>query len=163
MSSESLSSTNTASTGNSLKEQIQDDVKNAMRARDKARLGTLRMVTAAIKQVEVDQRVTPDDAAVLAVLDKMAKQRRESLEQYEKAGREELAAQERYELGVLAAYLPEPLGEDELAKLVDEAITSTDASGMQDMGKVMGILKPQVQGRADMKALSGVVRARLNA
>lgn len=147
----------------SLKEQIQEDVKDAMRARDKERIGTLRMVTAAIKQVEVDSRAEMDDEAVVAVLDKMAKQRRESLEQYESAGRDDLAEQERYELGVLAAYLPEPLDQAELERLIDEAISSTGAAGMQDMGKVMGVLKPQVQGRADMKALSGVVRGRLNA
>lgn len=147
----------------SLKEKIQEDVKDAMRARDKARIGTLRMVTAAIKQVEVDTRTEMSDEAVVVVLDKMAKQRRESLEQYESAGRDDLAEQERYELGVLADYLPEPLDEAELERLIDEAIRSTDAAGMQDMGKVMGVLKPQVQGRADMKALSGIVRARLNA
>jgi len=146
----------------SLKEKIQEDVKDAMRARDKARIGTLRMVTAAIKQVEVDTRTDMSDEAVVLVLDKMAKQRRESLEQYEAAGRDDLAEQERYELGVLADYLPEPLSEAELASLIDEAISSTGAAGMQDMGKVMGVLKPQVQGRADMKALSGIIRTRLN-
>jgi len=146
----------------SLKTKIQEDVKDAMRARDKARIGTLRMVSAAIKQVEVDTRSEMDDAAVVLVLDKMAKQRRESLEQYESAGRDDLAEQERYELGVLADYLPEPLEAAELERLIDEAIASTEAAGMQDMGKVMGVLKPQVQGRADMKALSGAVRARLN-
>ncbi len=147
----------------SLKSRIQEDIKHAMRARDRERISVLRMVSAAIKQVEVDTREDLDDAGVNAVLDKMAKQRRESLEQYEKAGRDDLAAQERYELEVLAEYLPEPLDEAELAQLVDEAIGSTGASGMQDMGAVMGFLKPRVQGRADMKALSGVVRARLNA
>jgi len=147
----------------SLKDRIQEDVKLAMRARDKERTGTLRLVTAAIKQVEVDTRTTLDDAAVLAVLDKMVKQRRESLAQYEQAGRDDLAAQERYELDLLAAYLPEPLSQEELDALLDAAIAETGAAGMQDMGKVMGVLKPQVQGRADMKALSGAVRARLNA
>lgn len=148
---------------NSLKNRIQEDVKLAMKARDRDRIGALRLVSAAIKQVEVDSREDLDDAGVTTVLDKMAKQRRESLEQYEKAGREDLAAKERYELEVLAEYLPEPLGEDELNALVEAAIAETGASGMQDMGKVMGVLKPQVQGRADMKALSGTVRARLNA
>lgn len=147
----------------SLKAQIQEDVKQAMRARDRERVGVLRLISAAVKQVEVDSREELDDAGVVGVLDKMAKQRRESLEQYEKAGREDLAAQERYELEVLATYLPEPLDEAALEQLIDEAIASTGASGMQDMGKVMGALKPQVQGRADMKALSGAVRARLNA
>ena len=146
-----------------LKTQIQDDVKDAMRARDKERIGALRLLSAAIKQIEVDTREDLDDAGVLAVLDKMSKQRRESLEQYEKAGREDLAAKERFELEVIATYLPEPLSSDEIEALVDEAIASTGAAGMQDMGKVMGQLKPQVQGRADMKALSGLVRERLNA
>ncbi|MEE4174699.1 MAG: GatB/YqeY domain-containing protein [Xanthomonadales bacterium] len=146
-----------------LKTQIQDDVKDAMRARDKERIGALRLLSAAIKQIEVDTREDLDDAGVLAVLDKMSKQRRESLEQYEKAGREDLANQERFELEVIANYLPEPLSDAEIAALVDQAIADTGASGMQDMGKVMGQLKPQVQGRADMKALSGLVRERLNA
>ena len=146
-----------------LKSQIQEDVKNAMRARDKERLGALRLLSAAIKQIEVDTREELDDAGVLAVLDKMSKQRRESLEQYEKAGREDLAAKERFELEVIANYLPEPLSDAEVQALVDQAIASTGAAGMQDMGKVMGQLKPQVQGRADMKALSGLVRERLNA
>ena len=147
----------------SLKDRIQQDVKDAMRARDKARIGTLRLISAAIKQIEVDTREDLDDAGVTAVLDKMAKQRRESLEQYEKAGREDLAEQERYELDVLATYLPEPLGEEELAGLIDAAIATTGASSMRDMGAVMGALKDQVAGRADMKAVSATVRARLNA
>ncbi len=147
----------------SLKERIQDDVKQSMRDRDRERTGALRLVSAAIKQVEVDTRQELDDAGVVAVLDKMAKQRRESLEQYEKAGREDLAAKERFELDVLAEFLPEPLSEAELAGLIDAAIAETGAGGMQDMGQVMAALKPQVQGRADMKALSGAVRARLGA
>lgn len=147
----------------SLKAQIQEDVKTAMRSRDRERTGALRLVSAAIKQIEVDTREELDDAGVTAVLDKMAKQRRESLEQFEKAGREDLAAKERYELDVIARYLPEPLSDAELSALIDTAIADTGASGMPDMGKVMGVLKPQVQGRADMKALSGQVRERLNA
>lgn len=134
-----------------------------MRARDRDRISALRMVSAAIKQVEVDTRAELDDAGVTAVIDKMAKQRRESLEQYEKAGRDDLAAQERFELELLADYLPEPLTDAEIARLVDEAVDAVGATGMQDMGKVMGLLKPQVQGRTDMKALSGLVRERLNA
>ncbi len=158
-----MSESSSTDSSMTLKARIQDDVKQAMRARDKERIGTLRLVSAAIKQVEVDTREELDDAGVTAVLDKMAKQRRESLEQYEKAGRDDLAAQERYELGVLADYLPEPLDDAELARLMDEAIAATGAEGMQDMGAVMGFLKPKVQGRADMKALSGAVRARLGA
>lgn len=147
----------------SLKARITEDVKNAMRSRDRERLGVLRLVTAAIKQKEVDERIELDDTAVLAVLDKMAKQRRESLEQYTQAGRDDLAQREQYELDVLAEYLPEPLGEDALAGLIDQVINETGASGMADMGAVMGRLKSDVQGRADMKAVSAAVRARLNA
>lgn len=147
----------------SLKARIQEDVKDAMRARDKARLGALRLISAAIKQKEVDDRVELDDAAVTAVLDKMAKQRRESLEQYQRAGRHDLADQEQFELDLLANYLPEPLGPAELQQLVEQAISDTGADSMRDMGRVMGILKPQVQGRADMKQLSTMVRERLNA
>jgi len=146
----------------SLKARIQEDVKNAMRARDKARLGVLRLVSAAVKQVEVDERVELDDADVITVLDKMAKQRRESLEQYTKAGRDDLARQEQFELEVLADYLPEPLDPQELDRIIDQAIVDTGASSMRDMGNVMGAIKPLVQGRADMKAVSGAVRARLN-
>ena len=120
-------------------------------------------MAAAIKQIEVDSRSELDDAGVTAVLDKMAKQRRESLEQYEKAGRDDLAEQERFELALLSDYLPEPLGEEELAALIDAAIAESGASSMRDMGQVMGLLKDQVAGRADMKAVSGTVRARLNA
>jgi uncharacterized protein YqeY len=146
----------------SLKTQIQEDVKNAMRARDKGRLGVLRLISAAIKQIEVDERSELDEAGVISVLDKMAKQRRESLEQYVNAGRDDLAEQERFELGILADYLPEPIGESELERLIDQAIADSGAANMRDMGKVMGLLKPQVQGRADMKAVSGAVRARLD-
>ena len=146
----------------SLKNRIQEDVKDAMRARDRLRLPVLRLITAAIKQKEVDDRVEMDDTAVLVVLDKMAKQRRESLEQYEKAEREDLAQQERFELELLKDYLPEQLAEEELAALITQAIADTGASSMRDMGAVMGLLKDQVQGRADMKAVSNTVRASLS-
>ena len=146
----------------SLKNRIQEDVKNAMRARDKARLAALRMVTAAIKQKEVDERIELDETAVLAVLDKMSKQRRESLEQFEQAGREDLAGQERFELELLKDYLPEPLAADVLSALIEKAIADTGASSMRDMGNVMGHLRAQVQGRADMKAVSNAVRASLS-
>ncbi|MDX1460889.1 MAG: GatB/YqeY domain-containing protein [Xanthomonadales bacterium] len=145
-----------------LKQQIQEDVKQAMRARERQRLAVLRMISAAIKQKEVDERIELDDAAVLAVLDKMGKQRRESLEQYERAGREDLAAQERFELNVLGGYLPEPLSDDELARLIDEAIAASGAESVRDMGSVMGALKAKVQGRADMKSVSAAVRNRLS-
>ncbi|MFW6191798.1 MAG: GatB/YqeY domain-containing protein [Thiohalospira sp.] len=144
-----------------LKERIQADVKDAMRARDKDRLATLRMITAGLQQKEVDDRVELDDAGVLALLDKMAKQRRESIEQYEQGGRAELAERERAELAVIESYLPQPLSEEELDALVAEAIAATGAAAMADMGRVMGELKPRVQGRADMGEVSARVKARL--
>jgi uncharacterized protein YqeY len=134
-----------------------------MRAQDKARLGVLRLVTAAIKQREVDERIELDDTAVLAVLDKMSKQRRESIEQFSAAGRQDLVDQEEFELGILQEFLPEPLDEAALSALIGQAIADTGAAGLQDMGAVMNQLRPAVQGRADMKAVSGAVRARLGA
>lgn len=145
----------------SLKAQIQDDVKKAMKARDRARLGVLRLITASIKQIEVDQRVELDDAAVTQVLDKMVKQRRESLAQYQQAGRDDLAEQEQFELDLIATYLPEPLSQDQIQQLISEAIATSGAQGMADMGKVMGLLKPHLQGRADMKSVSATVRSLL--
>lgn len=145
-----------------LHNRIQDDVKSAMRARDKDRLGVLRLITAALKQREVDERVTLDDAGVLQVLDKMVKQRRDSETQYRDAGREDLAAQEAFELTILAEYLPRPLDASQLTALIDTAIAEAGATSMQDMGKVMGVLRPQVQGRADMGAVSAAVKARLS-
>jgi uncharacterized protein YqeY len=144
-----------------LRDRILDDVKSAMRARAKERLGVLRLITAAIKQREVDERITLDDAGVLQVLDKMVKQRRDSEAQYRGAGREDLAAQEAFELGILGEYLPAALSEAELTALIEGAIASTGAAGMKDMGKVMGALRPQVQGRADMAAVSAAVKRRL--
>jgi uncharacterized protein YqeY len=146
-----------------LKAQIQDDVKNAMRAQERERLGVLRLITAAIKQIEVDQRIELDDEQVLTVLDKMVKQRRESLEQFEQAEREDLAEKERYELGIIGTYLPEPLSEDELAKLIQSTMDELGAESIRDMGPVMNSLRAQVQGRADMKAVSQAVKAKLSA
>jgi len=146
-----------------LKSQIQDDVKSAMRARDQKRLTALRLITAAIKQIEVDKRIEMDDQAVLAVLDKMVKQRRESLEQFESAGRDDLAAQEKFELELIAVYLPEALGDDEVAALIKQAIADTGASSIRDMGAVMNALRGEVQGRADMKAVSSTVKELLGA
>jgi uncharacterized protein YqeY len=146
-----------------LKGQIQEDVKTAMRARDQKRLTALRLITAAIKQVEIDQRIEMDDKAVLAVLDKMVKQRRDSLEQYVNAGRDDLAAQEKFELDLIAVYLPEALGDDELASLIKQAVADTGASSIRDMGTVMNKLREQVQGRADMKAVSSAVKEQLGA
>ena len=148
---------------NTLKVQIQEDVKTAMRARDQKRLTALRLITAAIKQVEVDKRIEMDDQAVLAVLDKMVKQRRDSLEQYLNAGRDDLAAQEKFELELIAVYLPEALSEDELATLINQAVADTGASSIRDMGAVMNKLREQVQGRADMKAVSSAVKEQLGA
>lgn len=146
----------------SLKARIQEDVKNAMRAREKEQLATLRLITAAIKQKEVDERIELNDEQVLAVLDKMVKQRRESLEQYEKAGREDLAVQERFELDLIQTYLPEPLSEADLAELIRTTIAEQGASSIRDMGAVMAAIRGQVQGRADMKAVSQAVKDQLN-
>ncbi|HCA76415.1 MAG: GatB/YqeY domain-containing protein [Alteromonadaceae bacterium TMED7] len=142
-----------------------DDLKNAqkdaMRAKNKVRLGTIRMALAAIKQKEIDEQVTLGDSDILAVLTKMVKQRQDAAAQYDSAGREDLAQTERSEIVELESFLPQPLTEEEIAVLIDEAMASTGASGMQDMGKVMGVLKPQVQGRADMGALSAQIKQRL--
>ena len=148
---------------NTLIEQIKTDVKSAMRARDQKRLTALRLITAAIKQVEVDKRIEIDDKGVLAVLDKMVKQRRDSLEQYHKAGRDDLAAQEEFELELISVYLPEPLSDDELAALIKQAVADTGASSIRDMGAVMNKLRGEVQGRADMKAVSSAVKQQLGA
>ena len=145
----------------SLKVRIQEDVKNAMRARQREQLAVLRLVTAAIKQKEVDERVDLDDEQVLAILDKMVKQRRESLEQFQKAGRDDLAKQEVFELDLIQGYLPEPLGEAELAALIRTTISELGASSIRDMGPVMNALRSQVQGRADMKAVSQAVKTQL--
>jgi uncharacterized protein YqeY len=147
----------------SIKESLQQDMKMAMRGGDKRRLGVIRLILAAVKQREVDERIELDDAQVTAVLDKMAKQRRESLEQYQSAGREDLAEQESFELDVLKTYLPEQLGEAEVDAMIAEAIQATGAGSMKDMGKVMGQLKPKLQGRADMAAVSAKIKARLTA
>jgi uncharacterized protein YqeY len=141
-----------------LRERVQDDMKSAMKAGDKRRLGVVRLMLAAVKQREVDERIALDDTQVLAVLDKMVKQRRDSLEQYAQAGRDDLAEQERYVIEVIQTYLPAALSNDELARLVREAIEAIGAQSMKDMGKVMGILRPQVQGRADMAAVSALVK-----
>ena len=137
--------------------------KDAMRAKEKRRLGTIRMALAAIKQKEIDEQITLDDATILAVLTKMVKQRQDAAAQFDAADRRELADKEREEITYIEDFLPQPLTDDELNALIDDAMASTGASGMQDMGKVMGVLKPKVQGRADMGALSGKIKARLNA
>ncbi len=144
-----------------LREQIEQDMKEALRARDRDRLGTLRMIRAAIQQREVDERTTLDDGQVLAVLEKLLKQRRDAVEQYRRAGREDLAAREEAEMAVIRTYLPQPLGEEELEALVAQAIEAVGAADPRDMSKVMAALRPQVQGRADMAEVSRRVRARL--
>ena len=144
-----------------LKEQLTAAMKDAMRAKEKARLGVFRMALAAIKQIEVDERIEPDDARVLALIDKLIKQRKDSATQYRDADRPELAETEEAEIVVLQEFLPTQLTDAEIDALIDDAIAQTDAAGMQDMGKVMGVLKPQLQGRADMGATSGKVRAKL--
>ena len=147
----------------SLKGQITEDMKSAMKAGEKDRLKVVRLMLAAIKQIEVDTREDLDDAAVLAVLTKMVKQRRDSVNQFEKGNREDLAAIERAEIVVLNEYLPEQLSAAELAKMVDEIIQTTGAAGIRDMGKVMGQIKSRASGRADMGAVSAAVKERLNA
>jgi hypothetical protein len=145
----------------SLKERIQQDMKDAMRAADKPRLGTIRLILAAIKQIEVDERKVLDDIEVTTVLDRMCKQRRESISQFEKAGRTDLVDQEAAELAIIQTYLPEPLSESELNLLIDEAMVQSGAASIKDMGKVMALLKPRLQGRADMGAVSALIKARL--
>jgi len=145
-----------------LADRINRDVKTAMKARDKSRLGVLRLITAAIKQREVDERIHLDDNQVIAVLEKMVKQRKDSIEQYRKAGRDELAEQEAFEIGIIREYLPEPLSPEAIESLIDEAIAATGATGMPDMGKVMGQLKPKLAGRADMGQVSQIIKQRLS-
>jgi hypothetical protein len=145
----------------SLKAKISEDMKAAMKARETARLGAIRLLLAAIKQREVDDRVELDDAGVLAVIDKMLKQRRDSISQFEKAGRQDLADAEKFEVGVLTGYMPQALSPAEIQAAVAEAIAASGAAGPQDMGKVMAVLKPKLAGRADMSQVSGLVKAAL--
>ena len=144
-----------------LKARIEAAVKDAMRARDRVRLGTLRLITAEIKRVEVDERIDPDDARVLNILDRMVKQRLDSESQYRSAGRDDLADVEAAEMVVIREFMPAALSEDEIATRVDAAIAATGAESMRDMGAVMAELKPQLAGRADMGAVSALVRQRL--
>lgn len=146
-----------------LKQHIKDDMKNALKAGDKRRLGVVRLILAAIQQREVDERIELDDTQVLAVLDKMVKQRRDSVSQYSAAGREDLAEVERYEIEVCQGYLPQALTEAEIATLIDAAIAATGAAGMKDMSKVMAQIRPHAQGRADMGAISALIKQRLGA
>ena len=146
-----------------LKARITEDMKSAMRSGEKRQLGVIRLALAAIKQIEVDDRIESlDDAQVITVLDKMIKQRRESISQYQKAGRDDLQEQEEYEITILQPYLPEALSESEINAIIDQAITETGASSIKEMGKVMGIIKPKMQGRADMGKVSGQIKERLS-
>ncbi len=144
-----------------LKQRITDDMKAAMRSKDKERLGTIRLLLAAIKQREVDERIELDDSQILAILDKMVKQRRDSKAQFEAAERQDLADKEAAEIGVLQDYLPQALSSEEISAIIAKAVSDSGAEGMKDMGKVMGLVKPQVQGRADMGQVSGLVKAQL--
>ena len=144
-----------------LKQQLVEDMKAAMKGGDKGSLGVIRLVNAAIKQKEVDERIELDDAAVLAVLEKMVKQRKDSVSQYDGAGREDLAAIERAEIVVIERYLPAKLDEAAILAAIDSAIATTGAAGPADMGKLMGVLKPQLAGQADMGQVSALVKARL--
>jgi uncharacterized protein YqeY len=146
----------------SLKQRITDDMKTAMKSGDKSRLGVIRLMLAAIKQREVDERVTLDDSQILAILDKMVKQRHDSIRQYTAAQRNDLAEVEAFEIEVIQAYLPKALTENEILALLEQAMTYTGATSMRDMGKLMAILKPQLQGRADMAQVSGLVKQRLS-
>lgn len=145
----------------SLKSQITQAMKDAMRAKDKPRLSAIRLIQAELKRIEVDERIEVDDARVLTVLDKMLKQRRDSITQYQDAGRQELADVEQAEIEVIQTFLPEALTEAELTALLDSAIAESGAESMRDMGKVMAILKPQIQGRADVGQVSGMVKNKL--
>ena len=144
-----------------LKNKITEDMKTAMRAKDTARLGTVRLLLSAMKQKEVDERVELTDADILVIIDKMVKQRRESIAQFDKAGRNDLAEVEKAEIGVLSAYLPQQLSEAEVAEAIAAAISETGAAGAKDMGKVMGLLKPRLAGKTDMGKVSGLVKAKL--
>ena len=149
--------------GQPLKERLQDAVKDAMRSKAKERLAVIRLVMAAIKQIEVDERIELDDSQVLAVLDKMLKQRRESISQFDAAGRDDLSQKEAAEIAIISEFMPEPLSEEEIDRMIKEAIEKTGASSMKDMGKVMGGLQAQMKGRADMSAVSVKIKASLSA
>ncbi|WP_448556082.1 GatB/YqeY domain-containing protein [Thalassotalea montiporae] len=147
----------------SLLVQLKDEMKVAMRAKEKIKLGAIRMALSSIKQAEIDNKTELDDSGIIAVLTKMVKQRKESITMYTEGGREELAANEAAEVAALEAFLPTPLTDEEIAKMISDAIADTGATSMADMGKVMAVLKPAMQGKADLGAVSGKVRATLNA
>ncbi len=142
----------------SLRQRISDDMKNAMRAKDAARLGAIRLLLAAMKQREVDERIELDDAAVVAIVEKLLKQRRDSFSQYQAAARQDLADQEAFEIEVLSAYMPQPMSAEEVAALIAQDVSETGAASARDMGRVMAWLKPKLAGRADMNGVSGLVK-----
>ena len=146
----------------SLKQQITEDMKSAMRARETARLGAIRLLLAAMKQREVDERIELTDSDMFAIIDKMLKQRRDSISQFEAAGRQDLADVEKFEVSVLQTYMPQQLSEAEIIAAIAEAMAATGAAGPQDMGKVMGVVKPKLAGRADMGKVSGLIKAQLS-
>jgi uncharacterized protein len=146
----------------SLKDRVTEDMKSAMKAKETARLGAIRLLLAAIKQKEVDERIQLDDAQVIAVIEKMLKQRKDSITQYEAAKRQDLADAEKFEVGVLTAYMPQAMGADEVAAIVAKAIADSGAKVPADMGKVMALVKPQIAGRADMGEVSKLVKAQLS-
>ena len=146
-----------------LKNNLQDAMKAAMKAGDKPRLGVIRLILAALKQVEVDERIELDDTRVIAILDKMVKQRRESISQFDKAGRDDLSSIEHAEIDVIQTFLPQALSESEIEAIIKEAISKTGAESIKDMGKVMGIVRPQVVGRGDMGIISGTIKTILSA
>lgn len=145
-----------------LKEQITDDMKSAMKAKEKEKLAAIRLILSALKQKEVDERIELSDVHVLTILNKMVKQRRDSISQYEKAGRDDLVAQEQFELDIITHYLPSQLSEEEIQTAVSGAIQETGASSMKDMGKLMGVLKSKLEGRADMAKVSQLIKAQLS-
>ncbi len=147
---------------NKLKEQIVAEMKSAMKSGDKQRLATIRLILSAVKQVEVDTRSDVSDQDMISILDKMAKQRRESIEQFEKAGREDLADTEKSELAIISEYLPQALSEEDINQLIEQALVKTSATSMKDMGAVMAELKPELQGRADMSQVSKLIKSRLS-
>lgn len=146
-----------------LKTSLQDAMKAAMKAGDKPRLGVIRLMLAALKQVEVDERIELDDTRVIGILDKMVKQRRESISQFDKAGRDDLSSVEHAEIDVIQTFLPQALSESEIEAIINEAISKTGAESIKDMGKVMGIVRPQVVGRGDMGVISGTIKTILSA
>ena len=145
-----------------LQKRVNEDVKTAMRSKDKDRLGVLRLITAAFKQKEVDERIELDDTMVLAIMDKMTKQIRDSIQQFEQAGRDDLVTKEAFELEIIQEYLPAQLTEDEISQIITECVAASGAESAKDMGKVMGLLKPRLQGRADMGKVSGLVKQQLS-